>query len=440
MTGMSEPTLDAFLGALKRSRLFEPPDLDRFVARAKADSARALADALVRFGALTHYQADKLLRGRTAGLVIGPYAVLAPLGRGGMGTVVYLARDRRVAEEFGDSVLVALKLLPVRVGAAQPITLARFRREMELGKRVRHPNVVRTFAAGDTDDAHYLALEYVPGPTLRDWVKKHGPMPVGEAAAVFADVAAGLAHVHERGLVHRDVKLANVIARPDGRAVLLDLGLALAPAEPRPENPAVAGGKGYVVGTMDYLAPEQGHDSAAVGPKADVYGLGCSLFAALTASVPFPAADAKAKIRRHRTDPPPPVPNVPPAFERLVHRFMAKDPAARPNALQAEALLREWARVPQAHAVADPLAAADAPGLDPGLWESTPGDELPTIPPDAADANPSAQLDDSDSAPVLLAPADESAPGRGAHLALWAGALAAGALLLLVLVLVARRL
>jgi eukaryotic-like serine/threonine-protein kinase len=436
MSGMSEPTLEAFLGALARSRLFEPPELEHLVTRAKADSARALADALVRFGALTHYQADKLLRGRTAGLVIGPYTVLAPLGRGGMGTVVYLARDRRVAEEFGDSVLVALKLLPVRIGAAQPITLERFRREMSLGKRAKHPNVVRTFATGDTDDVHYLALEYVPGLTLREWVKKHGPMPVGEAACVFADVAAGLAHVHAKGLVHRDVKLANVIVRPDGRAVLLDLGLAIAPAEPRPDNPAVAGGKGYVVGTMDYLAPEQGRDSAAVGPKADVYGLGCALFAALTARLPFPAQDAKAKIRRHRTDPPPPIPEVPPEFEKLIHRFMSKEPDARPNATEAEVLLREWASVPMAQPVGDPLAAADAPGTDAGLWESTPGDELPTLAPEGGDANPFARMDESGSAAVLLAEAPERAPKA----LLWVGALAALALLLLVLVLVARRL
>lgn len=435
MTEMSEPTLETFLGALRRSRLFDAPDLDRFVTRAKADSARALADALVRFGALTHYQADKLLRGRTAGLVIGPYAILAPLGRGGMGTVVYLARDRRVAEEFGDSVLVALKLLPVRVGAAQPVTLARFQREMELGKRAKHPNVVRTFAAGDTDDVHYLALEYVPGVTIRDWVKKHGPMPLGEAACVFADVAAGLAHVHAKGLVHRDVKLANVIVRPDGTAVLLDLGLAIAPAEPRPENPAVAGGKGYVVGTMDYLAPEQGRDSAAVGPKADVYGLGCALFAALTGRLPFPAEDAKAKIRRHRTDPPPPVPNVPSEFEKLIHRFMAKDPDARPSATETEALLREWADVPMAHPVDDPLAAADAPGGDSGLWDSTPGDELATLAPEGDDANPFARVDDSGSASVVTLDAPARAPRW-----LWFGVLATCALLLLVLVLVARRL
>lgn len=432
---MSEPTLETFLGALKRSRLFDAPDLDRFVSRAKADTARALADALVRFGALTHYQADKLLRGRTAGLVIGPYAVLAPLGRGGMGTVVYLARDRRVAEEFGDSVLVALKLLPRRVGAAQPITLARFQREMELGRRAKHANVVRTFAVGDTDEVHYLAMEYVPGLTVRDWVKKHGPMPLGEAACVFADVAAGLAHVHAQGLVHRDVKLANVIVRPDGTAVLLDLGLAIAPAEPRPDNPAVAGGKGYVVGTMDYLAPEQGRDSAAVGPKADVYGLGCALFAALTARLPFPAESAKAKIHRHRTDPPPPVPDVPAKFEKLIHRFMAKDPDARPTAAEAEALLREWASVPMAQPVGDPLALADAPGTDAGLWESTPGDELPTLAAEGGDANPFARVDDSGSAAVVLAEPPQRAP-----VLLWLGALAACALLLLVLVLVARRL
>ena len=378
MTGMADdPPLSEFLTTLGRSRLLDAADLTRLRSRLRPASARGFADALIRTSDLTHYQADKLLRGRWHGLVIGPYIVLAPLGRGGMGTVVYLARDRRMTEALGDTVLLALKLLPARKASAEPKVLARFRREMDLGRRVNHPNVVRAFAAGDLEDVHFLALEFVPGKTLREVVVQGGPLQVGEAARLFADVAAGLTHVHARGLIHRDVKPGNVMVRPDGRAVLLDFGLAFAPGEALPADPAIAGGRGYTVGTMDYLAPEQAKNATTVGPAADLYGLGCTLFFAITGAPPFPASDTKQKFRRHRDDPPPPLPNVPPEFAELVHRLMAKSPVERPaSAEEAREQLLQWATAPQARGPVDALAAADTPGLDAGLWDATPGEEL----------------------------------------------------------------
>ncbi len=408
---MVEPSLDAFVTTLRRSKLFDAGDLDRLAAQARPDSARQFADSLIRTGELTRYQADKLLRGRWQGLVLGPYSVLAPLGRGGMGTVVYLARDRRLTESLGDTVLVALKVLPHRKAEADPKVLARFRREMELGRRVNHPNVVRTVAAGDLDEVHYLALEFVPGRTLRQVVVQDGPLSAGDAARVFADVAAGLAHVHERGLVHRDIKPGNVMIRPDGRAVLLDLGLAFVPGEPLPQDPAIAGGRGYVVGTMDYLAPEQARNAVGVGPAADLYGLGCTLFYAITGALPFPANDLKERIHRHRHDPPPLVPYVAAEFGRLVQRLMAKSAADRPaSAAQVRELLLPWVTAPHAGKSVDALALADEPGLDSGLWEAAPGEELP---PDEGEApsNPFARLDDSSSEYIVKAaplPPEES--------------------------------
>jgi serine/threonine protein kinase len=442
----ADPALDAFLAALRRSRLFAAPELDRLVAKERPESARGFADALVRGHELTHYQAEKLLQGHWQALVVGPYSVLAPLGRGGMGTVVYLARDRRAAEALGDTELLALKLLSARKAAAEPKVLARFRREMDLGRRADHPNVVRALAAGEVDDVHYLALEFVPGKTLWRIIRDRGKLGVGEAARVFADVAAGLQHVHERGLVHRDVKPGNVMVRPDGRAVLFDLGLALAPGDPLPADPEVVGGRGYVVGTMDFIAPEQARDSAAVGPAADLYGLGCSLFYALTGGPPFPSPHTREKLRRHRTEPPPRVPAVPPAFARLVRRLMAKSPADRPKSAAAvRELLLPWATPAKPVAAVDALAAADAPGLDAGLWDVPPGEDLP---PAAGESESFALLDQwTDSSAVAFewdAVSDPGARARARAASTRTGWLLVGLLVglmgLVLLVAVARRL
>ena len=375
--GAADPPLGTFLVTLRRSRLVDPADLDRLAARHDG-SARDLTDTLLRNGTLTHYQVDKLLNGRWQGLVLGPYSVLAPLGRGGMGTVVYLARDRRQSEALGDSELAALKLLPNRQAARDPKALARCLREMDLGRRVAHPNVVRTFAAGETDDVHYLAMEYVSGRTLRQVVIAGGPLAVGDAARVGADVAAGLAHIHARGMIHRDVNPGNIMVRSDGRGVLLDLGLAYAPGEPLPADPTIVGGRGYAVGTMDYLAPEQARDASAVGPAADLYGLGCTLAFALNGSVPFPAATTKEKIQRHRDDPPPALAHVPPDFARIVHSLMAKEQHARPaTAAEARDLLLKWATAQAPRSLVDAVTLADAPGEDAGLWAAAPGEDIP---------------------------------------------------------------
>ncbi len=374
----AEPGAAEFARTATRSNLVTTADLDAIPEFAQA-SGRTMAEYLVAANKLSHFQAEKLLRGRWQGFFLGPYVVLAPIGRGGMGAV-YLARRRDGSES-----LLALKILSPKRALAEQRTLARFRREMELGRHLEHPNVTRTFDAGEADGAYFIAMEYVPGLSLRQLVEAGGPLPVADAARVFADVAAGLAHAHARGLIHRDLKPANVMVTPEGRAKLLDLGLAIIVGEKMPDDPAILGTKGYVLGTMDYIAPEQTTDPTAVGPAADLYALGCSLFFALAGVPPFPGGTSKQKIRWQRAEAPPPLSqfnaSVPNDFVALIRSLMAKQPADRPPSAEAvrETLLRWAADAPNqlevkaaVETTRETLAAVDAPGSDPELWDAEP--------------------------------------------------------------------
>lgn len=411
MTTTADVSRDKFLELAARSRLIDAEPLRKAAGRLPDAPAREVADALVRTGDLTHFQAGKLLRGHWQGLALGPYHILAPLGRGGMGTV-YLARDTRLAEELGDEVLVALKVLPPKVARAEPRMLARFRREIELGQRVAHPHVVRTFTGGEADGVHYLAMEYVAGKTVGQIVLSDGRLTVGDAARWFADAAAGLAAIHDAGLVHRDVKPGNVILAQDGRAKILDLGFAYHPGEPLPDDPTIVGGAGYIVGTMNFIAPEQARNAAAARPTADLYSLGCSIYYALTGTPPFPGGTAKDKIRRQLTMKPTPIgdlnPEVPAEFARVVERLMAKNPVDRPQSgVAARELLLPFATPPKrsAHLTAHAaVEAVDSPAAHPELWtDDSSESESGTEPGPSAD-------------PDVLSLSDASATGRSSWL------------------------
>jgi serine/threonine protein kinase len=379
----AEVALQTFIDLALKSRLLDRGQIDRAISsRARPGSkpppqptTRELADLLVRTGDLTHYQAAKLLHGRWAGLALGPYRILAPLGRGGMGTV-YLARDSRLAEELGDEVLVALKILPPRIAREQERMLLRFHREIDMGRRTSHPNVTRTLAGGEIDDVNFIAMEYVPGRSLQRIVGLGGRIPVGDAARIFSDVASGLQHLHERNIIHRDLKPANVMVMPTGGAKLLDLGLALALGEPLPDDPRIVGGKGYILGTMDYIAPEQARNATDVGPHTDLYSMGCALYFALSGTPPFPGGTSKDKIRRQRTLEPPPLPDLNPAvtakLARVVSTLMAKSPADRPSsAAAARELLLPFAAQPASlpqPTLRDTVGAVDTPEILPELW------------------------------------------------------------------------
>jgi eukaryotic-like serine/threonine-protein kinase len=321
-------SVDAFLKTILRSGILDRDSLQAILRKAPGEqrrNAEAIAEHLIKHGHLTRFQAGKLLRGMSVGLVLGPYQVLAPLGRGGMGTV-YLARDGR------SHLLVALKVLPPKKAREEERLLARFRREMDMCQRVSHPHLAWAYEVGLSQGVYYIALEYIPGRSLFRLVSEEGPLSVPRAARLFAEVCSALDHAHTQGLIHRDLKPSNIMITPHDHAKVLDLGLALVQGE-APADREVVGGDGYVVGTMDYIAPEQAEDAASVAPSCDIYSLGCALYYALTGRAPFPGGTALEKIHRHRTIDPTPIPelnpSVAPAFIGIVRKMMAKQPKQR---------------------------------------------------------------------------------------------------------------
>lgn len=324
---MAEAAED-FLKAVLRSGLMDRDQLMdalRSLAKERLDDPQELAKHLIGQGKLSRFQAHKLLNGATLGLRLGPYSIQTPIGKGGMG-MVYLAEDTRTGK------LLAIKVLPPKRARAEERYLARFQREMEFAQRVSHPHIAQTHEVGESQGVYYIAMEYIPGQSLYRLVHTDGPITVTRAAHLFDEVGAALEHAHGLGLIHRDLKPSNIMVTPNDHAKVLDLGLAMMEGEVA-EAVEVIGGKGYVVGTADYMAPEQTLDATQVDGRSDLYAVGCVLCFALTGKPPFPGGTTKDKISSHRNQVPEPVqerrPDIPAEFAEIISRLMAKKPEDR---------------------------------------------------------------------------------------------------------------
>jgi serine/threonine protein kinase len=291
----------------------------------------SLADVLVKRGQLTRFQAREMLAGRRR-FRLGHYTVLDEIGRGGMGQV-FLAEHALMGRS------VAIKVLPR--ARSTPEYEAAFRREIRMLASLDHENLVRALDAGYDAKVYYLVTEFVPGFDLRKQVRRYGPLDALAAGAVMTQAARGLAYAHEQGLVHRDVKPGNLLVSQDGRVKVLDLGLAGSAFDPETQQ------AGRVVGTMDYMAPEQIRAPEAAGPAADVYALGCTIYFALTGQPPFPGGSRKEKAQRQLAEQPVPlrqlVPRIDPGLARLVEEMMRKSPTERiTSAHEVIDRLRPW--------------------------------------------------------------------------------------------------
>ncbi len=321
------PSAVSLLEALRPLPLLSPDHLREAGALASGcPTARDLARELLRRGWLTAYQVNQLFAGRGPELVLGGYVLLERLGEGGMGQV-FKARQLKLGRT------VAVKLIrKERLDSADAVR--RFHREIEATAQLSHPNIVLAYDADQAGDTHFLVVEYVEGTDLARLVKKQGPLPIALACDCVRQAALGLQHAFEKGLVHRDVKPANLLLTTGGTVKLLDLGLArIASAETLLEHSSTLTQEGSVMGTPDFIAPEQARDSHAADIRADLYSLGCTLYYLLSGRVPFPGGTLTEKLLKHQMDAPRPLRGlrgeVPPAVAAVVDRLMAKRPEER---------------------------------------------------------------------------------------------------------------
>jgi serine/threonine protein kinase len=368
-----------------------------------AEWDQALADRMVQDKLLTPFQAREILAGRKR-FRLGQYTVLDEVARGGMGQV-FRAEHAMMGRE------VAIKVLPR--AKATPESEAAFRREMRMLGRLDHENLVRAFDAGYDAMVYYLVTELVPGLDLKRHIQKDGPLDERAAASVIAQAARGLAHAHEQGLVHRDVKPGNLLVMPDGRVKVLDLGLAGSQIEEESSR------LGRVVGTMDYIAPEQIRTPDDVGPSADVYALGCTLYYLVSGQVPFPGGTRREKMQRHLYEVPPPirqlVPTLSTGFSRVLESMMVKDPAERiRTAGEVVDRLRPW--TPD---VPPPSQRRESGGAQDRSGRGLP----PPLPDDSPQSGRGVASDDQDTPPLTrrrddapwLQPATSTAASKAMH-------------------------
>jgi serine/threonine protein kinase len=333
------------LELIRQSLPLDPVRLDGYIADLRQAAMLPgkpgeLAALLMRDGFLTPFQAEHLMRGRRPRFIIGKYLILDRIGAGGMGAV-YFCEHLQLERQ------VALKVLPADQ-AEDAAALARFHREAQVVAALNHPNIVRAYDVDAEGRTYFLVMEYVDGVDLQELVARRGRLDAARAACYIRQAAEGLQHAHQARLVHRDVKPANLLLSRSGVVKVLDLGLARFFHEDAASLTDQHSDRS-ILGTADYVSPEQARDSSDVDIRADVYSLGVTFYFLLTGRAPFADGTMNQKLLWHQMRTPAPVrklrPEVPEPMAALAVRMMAKDPRDRPQTpAEVAAALAPWTR------------------------------------------------------------------------------------------------
>jgi eukaryotic-like serine/threonine-protein kinase len=317
-------SIDDLLKLIRKSGMIEEPRLDAYVERLRLSGpvpadVRKLAGRMVRDGLLTYFQAEQFMLGKWRGFTIGKYKLLERIGFGGMGQV-FLCEHMYMRRR------VAIKVLPP-AKAEEPAALGRFYREARAAAALDHPNIVRTHDIDQDGNLHFLVMEYVDGSSMLELIKKKGPMAIERAAHYIWQAAHGLDHAYRVGIIHRDIKPGNILVDRYGTSKILDMGLA---RFYHSDDDMLT--KKYdeksVLGTADYVAPEQTINSHDVDVRADIYSLGATFYYLLAGHPPFPEGTISQKLIAHQTRQPVPIrnirPEIPEGLAAVLGRMMAK--------------------------------------------------------------------------------------------------------------------
>ena len=322
-------SLAKFIESISDVGILTDADLRSFVdnlsPKTVADVQKVAAE-LVRARMLTSFQAAMVLKGKSSELVLGKYELLERIGSGSMG-FVYKARHRRMNRH------VAIKTLP-RSALDSREAVERFRREVEAGAKLSHSNIVTVHDADEDDGRHFMVMEYISGCNLDTYVKwSEQRLSVAKAVNFTLQAACGLAYAHQHGIIHRDIKPSNLLLDGNGTVKILDLGLvrfeqSRATSRGRLTMPR------QMLGTANYMSPEQAADTRLADARSDMYSLGCTLHYLLTGGPPYPRDTLVATLLAHEEDPIPSLcvqrDDVPRALDELFERMLAKDPEDRP--------------------------------------------------------------------------------------------------------------
>jgi CheY-like chemotaxis protein/tRNA A-37 threonylcarbamoyl transferase component Bud32 len=398
------PSQDELFRNLTDSGLLSEEDLhaalDRFAAgQGGPPDGETLLAGLTSSGTLTDYQARAIRDRNFRELIVGNYAVLDRLGAGGMGTV-YKARHRRMKR------LVALKVLSQSAGKSE-MFVRRFQREVETIAELTHPNIVMAYDADEAEVGHFLVMEFVDGRDLAGQVEESGPLSVAEAVDCVRQTALALEYAHSRGIIHRDIKPHNLLRTQAGEVKVTDLGLArfseALTHEARDKTSITQAGN--IVGTVDYMPPEQALGSTTIDHRADIYSLGCTLHFLLTGRPPYRGESLTAVLLLHQNAPLPSLrdarPDVPAALDQVFRRMIAKKPEDRfqsmTEVLQALEAVGPLPTGPspstaEAAAVNAPTLEAPASGPREGATVDLPAGQRTVAAPAAQESGPSAAI------------------------------------------------